>query len=125
VNAERPDIPNFEFRFALDGKVAVFSVVGQLPREYHGAVEGLVLDLLREGCRYFLVDLSAADYVSSGGVGLMSYYRKILADKHGKMVLVRPPGHVLKRLKLVRLPTWMEIYDTREAALEALAALPG
>ena len=52
----------------------------------------------------------------------MAYYRTALKERRGKLVLVMPQGSLLRRLQDLRVLDWVDVYMTREAALEAMAA---
>ena len=105
-------LPGLSLAFACDGKVAVFSIDGELPRDRHGDAEELLLRLLRRGCKHIVGDLSGAD-------------RTVVADQGGRIVLVKPRPSLLKRLGRMKLPEWIEFYDTRDEALAALAGQIG
>ena len=117
----RNDIPGV--RVALVGKpeVVVFAIVDRIPAEQLSRAEEVFRDLIQQGHRRFVLDLSAAEAISSNGVGLAIYYHKVVSELNGQMVLVKGKPALMAKVGDFIQPV-MQIVGTRE---EAIALLGG
>ncbi len=62
-----------------------------------------------EGCK---VDLSALDYISSAGIGILIATQKRLAENGQKIVLARPSQHIRELFGIAGLDHVFEIVDS-------------
>jgi anti-sigma B factor antagonist len=62
-----------------------------------------------EGCT---VDLSALDYISSAGLGILIATQKRLAEKGQKIVLARPSRHIRELFGIAGLDQVFDIVDS-------------
>ena len=117
----RTDIPGV--RVALVGKpeIVVFSIVDRIPAEQLSRAEEIFRGLIQQGHRRFVLDLSAADIISSNGVGLAVYYHKVLRELDGQMVVVKGKPALMERIGAFIEPV-IRTVGTRE---EAIALLGG
>lgn len=114
--------PGMKLEMACGGKVAIFSVVGELPAASRATAAEFLNEILKRGCRHVVGDLSRATRISSTGIGMLAYYRKMLEAQGGRIVLVKPPPEVLRQLEAIKLSTWIGMHDTRDAALAAVTS---
>ena len=77
----------------------------------------LIGDLLKEGSRKILMNLSEMDYIDSNGLGeLVQAFRE--AQRHGASLrLLKPQDRVAKTLRLTNLLPMFTVYETEEEAL--------
>ena len=62
-----------------------------------------IQDMIRDGHRSFLFDLSAIDYMDSTGLGLFIFLDEEIAGKNGEMVLKGLSGRVKTLFERTRL----------------------
>jgi anti-sigma B factor antagonist len=79
-----------------------------------------VQDLLFEGARHFVIDLSAVRYVNSAGIGLLITLLTKIRNKDGEMVLMRPSGHFNKLLLITKLNKIFHVVEQASEAREFL-----
>jgi anti-sigma B factor antagonist len=77
----------------------------------------LIGDLLREGSRKILMNLSEMDYIDSNGLGeLVQAFRE--AQRAGASLrLLKPQDRVTKTLRLTNLLPMFIVYDAEDEAL--------
>jgi anti-anti-sigma factor len=79
----------------------------------------LVEDLLRQGARAIIFDLTGVTAIDSTGIGrFISSYNKIMAAG-GEMRMAGAEGHVFEAFHVSLLDTVFSFYDSVDAALQA------
>jgi len=108
-------------------EVTVLEVRGDVdPGERGGdRLCGLLRSLL--GCeqRHIVVDLSEVGYLVSRALGEILAVLARVRLRGGDLVLVATPGAVLSALEAVRVGEITRIFDSRDEAIEHLAAQAG
>ena len=81
----------------------------------------LIGDLLREGSRKILMNLSEMDYIDSNGLGeLVQSFRE--AQRNGASLrLLKPQDRVRKTLRLTNLLPMFSVYDSESEAIKSFA----
>ena len=116
---EREVVPGLRLEVTPEGDVAVFRVVGEVGAlDVSRAVDG-GLRLLARGPYRIVVDFSKATRVRAIGLGFLAYYRKIAAEKGGRLVVVAPPAGVDPELESFDLYEMFGAVDTLEEAIAA------
>lgn len=78
-------------------------------------------ELKKQGCHRIVADFSAVSYIDSTGIGfLIAIYTSMIREHNGKFVLAAPNHRVREVLQLTKLNTILPVYNTVEAAVEAL-----
>jgi anti-sigma B factor antagonist len=95
----------------------VLKPIGWVAAGGHVALEEKLQRLVAEGSRRLVVDLSAAHFVSSTGLGVFLYYHALLAEKGGRLVLAAPGGAVRKMLAVANLDRVLAISATLPEAV--------
>ncbi len=116
----------FEISLVAERNLVVLKIVGRLAPEQTIDVEQTVLEeYIRQGHRKVIVDLSEAEHISSTGIGLLLYYSRQLPKRGGRLIVVRPEGHVARVLEMTRLDQALTICDSRDAAFAAAEEVAG
>jgi anti-sigma B factor antagonist len=75
-------------------------------------------ELLDEGGRHFIVDLSAVRIVDADGDYPLLHLLKRVQEKDGSVSLICPPGNPIRiYYEMMRLDTLFDIVETREMAM--------
>ncbi|MBW3670287.1 MAG: STAS domain-containing protein [Acidobacteria bacterium] len=74
-------------------------------------------ELLAEGCRKILLNLTQIEYIDSSGLGELVQSFKVAKSLDADLKLLRPQERVRHTLQLSMLLPLFEIYDTEEEAL--------
>jgi anti-sigma B factor antagonist len=79
----------------------------------------VVDEILEDGTKKILLNLSEMDYIDSNGLGeLVQAYRE--SNRQGASLrLLKPQDRVTKTLRLTNLLPMFKVYDTEKEALEA------
>lgn len=78
---------------------------------------GAALDAaLADGAGVFVVDLSDVSFLDSSAVNVLLRTRALLGRAERELVLICPPGPVLRVLELVRLVELVATFPSRQAA---------
>ena len=96
---------------AVRGEVDV-SVVPQLVHALDAAI--------RDSWGALVVDLRAADFLDSSGLGALLRARALLGREDRELVVVCPPGPVRRLFEVVGIDDLLIFYDSREDAAAAL-----
>jgi anti-sigma B factor antagonist len=83
---------------------------------------GLISELLDEGNRKILLNLSDMDYIDSNGLGELVQSLKTSKRFGAQLVLLKPQDRVRKTLKLTNLLPMFSVYETEAEALNAFHA---
>ena len=82
----------------------------------------IINDLLDEGVKKILLNLSDMDYIDSNGLGELVQSLKTSKRYGASLRLLKPQDRVTKTLRLTNLlPMFGEVYDSESAALKAFA----
>jgi len=80
----------------------------------------LVEELLSEGHRKILLNLSEMDYIDSNGLGELVQSLKTSKRHNATLVLLKPQDRVLKTLKLTNLLPMFRVFETEAEAMKGL-----
>ena len=75
---------------------------------------------LADGAGVFVVDLTDVSFLDSSGINVLVRTRALLGRADRELVLICPPGSVLRVLEIVRLVAVIPTFATREAAARHL-----
>ena len=104
--------PALRIETTRQGDVLVFRPVGWVNSEGHVVVEEKLNQAFADGNRRIIVDLSAVHFVSSTGLGVFLYFKQVLGDAGGRLVLASPGGAVSKMLVASNLDQALTICAT-------------
>jgi anti-anti-sigma factor len=100
-------------------RVAVITVTGRVDSATASDFENKVNDVIEEGQRNLVLDLSKVEFLSSAGLRVLVTTRKTLQAAGGDIVLAQPSDRVVETMDTAGLNVLFERYDTREAAVAA------
>jgi len=83
-----------------------------------------VKDLLTKS-RQIVLDLGDANYIDSGGLGILVGLYTSARNADGNIKLANLHGHVTELLQVTKLLTVFEVYDTAEAAAASFQKAAG
>ncbi|MFL5827554.1 MAG: STAS domain-containing protein [Thermoleophilaceae bacterium] len=111
---------NFAIRDeAIDADTAVISLSGDVDMHTAPMLKRRMTELIHEGRRRFIVDLSQVAFIDSTAIGVLVGRRKDLLRRRGTIALVCSDENVLEIFEIAGLPALFEIHESRERALEA------
>lgn len=118
-------VPDFRVSDRRSGNVSIIDVGGPLTAEHAArAFRDRVRDLLDQGTKSFVVNLTDVETIDSYGLGALAAAYNWIAEAHGEMELVRPQARVRRMLNRMRLDSVFPILDDESQALQALGRLP-
>lgn len=101
------------------GDVLVLDMSGRL-----SALELLLREkvhqLLEQGCRFFVLNLSGVSYVDSSGLGQMVSVWTSVRNRGGSVVFLQPAERLTHLLEITKLNTVFEIFQDEETAVRAV-----
>ena len=83
---------------------------------------GLISELLDEGNRKILLNLSAMDYIDSNGLGELVQSLKTSKRFGARLVLLKPQDRVRRTLTLTNLLPMFSVFETEAEALNSFNA---
>jgi len=112
---ENPSVPEDEpaVTVQLDGDVATLTIAGELTQGARRPLVRAMTDLLLNQSTLHAVrlDLRAVQFMNSAGTGVLVQLQKLGAPRGVDVVLVAPPGAVVRPLQLTGLWTRFRIED--------------
>ncbi len=84
-------------------------------------VETLMPELIAQGHRRFIFDLSAVTHIDSTGIGRFIYALNVVMQAGGRMCLAGAAGYVREGFRVTRLDTVFQFAPDVEAARKYLA----
>lgn len=103
----------------FDG-VIVLRINGKINTEASEDLLKEMTNLIEDGARNLLLDLSGVDYINSSGLRALLTATKRLTDLGGKMVLADVTELIYQVLQVSGCTSHIGVYPSREGALEAL-----
>jgi anti-anti-sigma factor len=111
--------PSFGISSDRNGPTRVIAIEGEIDLTTAGRVNDLLEAAIRQEHGAVVVDLCEVPFIDSSGFKvLLSAMRRL--DRQGRrLLLVCPPGPLLKLFEITRTVGTFEIHATRDAALAA------
>ena len=103
-----------------DGLVATVCFPGQLVMANAASFRHAIRDLVDEGYRYLVMDMSKVDFVDSSGLSVLVSASKAARPDGGEVVLAGLTPSVQALVELTRLHHLFEIFPDERAALAFL-----
>jgi anti-sigma B factor antagonist len=94
----------------------VVSLEGEIDLAAAPTVKSSLLELVRDGHRQLIVDLSLVRHLDSTGLGVLVGLRKRLADE-GRLAIAGAPRNVLRLFQITGLDAKFEMFTTLDGAL--------
>jgi anti-anti-sigma factor len=91
-------------------RAQLFEIVGRVDSDSAGVLADAIAQAIKTGRDQVFLDLSAVEYMNSGGLRELVKAFKVVQRAGGRMVLVNPSDYVCKLLELVGLETIFEIH---------------
>jgi len=108
-------------RRRLEPDIALVEIAGKVvygPESRQ--VESLTTDLVEEGERKIIFDISRVNHVDSTGIGILVMCSGKVKDAGGELRIAGAQGHVLTVLKMTNVEKIVALYSTTSAALQCL-----
>ena len=111
----------FEVRIDCQQQLALVQIVGDLDISTVPKVKGQLTEVLEQGARDFLLDLTEVGHVDSTGLGCLVWVRQRATERQGRLLLCGQNAHIRKLLTLTGLATLFELCDDLPTARALLA----
>ena len=120
VQKPRYDPRRMDIAVRQNGDVTVVDFKGRLAIGVSDSLlPGVISDILKDGSKKILLNLSEMDYIDSNGLGeLVQAYRES-QRKGASLRLLKPQDRVAKTLRLTNLLPMFSVYDSEDDALQA------
>ncbi len=92
-------------------------IIGNTVTEFRKEIE----QQLQNGNNKLIIDLKNVPLLDSTALGVIIVTMQILQRSGGKLVLLNPQKTVSSILEVTRLTSILEVYETKEAALNAFS----
>jgi anti-sigma B factor antagonist len=102
------------------GDVPGIALAGEVDIAVAKQVEAALDDGIRGSTGAFVVDLCDVDFLDSSGVSLLMHARALLGREERELVVVCPPGPVLRIFEIAGVMDLLALFGSRDAAAEAL-----
>jgi anti-sigma B factor antagonist len=106
-------------------QVIVLEPNGRLTAETVHVFDQVVARRLREGCYGLILDLQNVDYLDSAGIGALAQTYTLGRQQGARVVFVHVFGKNRELLRITKLLTVFEVYDTTTEAQRSFPAPAG
>lgn len=106
-----------EISTVSQGNALVIALTGRLDTETAPDSQTQIVDLIAQGHRRIIVDLSGLVYISSAGLGVLIVAGKRLKAEGGRLLLAAPGGMVKQVLGIAGFSGMLETCATIDEAL--------
>lgn len=104
------------------GDVTIVDFNGRLAAGVSDSVlPKLIVDILDDGSKKILLNLSDMDYIDSNGLGELVQAFREAQRNDASLRLLKPQDRVAKTLRLTNLLPMFAVYESEREALEAFA----
>ncbi len=111
------------YEHKVEGNVLHLIFSGDLIGENKGPeLVELIKNLMAEGVKYCIADISAVRYINSSGIGVLITVLTKFRNKGGELYIVNPSEHVKKLLIITKLLAIFNVVKTKEEATEKITA---
>jgi anti-anti-sigma factor len=109
--------------YEIEPGITVVEISGQLDLSNNlMAIESLIEELIKEGARKLVVDLTGLTYVDSAGIGMLFGVSRQMDGAGGRMRIAGAQGSVAKVLSAVHMPRIVQMDPDVASACRAFAA---
>lgn len=110
---------NFSAKIRQVGEVSVVEVTGKLTSFESGALRNSIAQLLKEGRKLILLNLSGLVYLDSSGIGDLVHAYMSVIKRGGEMKVVGLSNKVEEILKITQLYQVFQEFQDERSALES------
>jgi anti-anti-sigma factor len=119
----RYDPRRMDIAVRKNGEVTVVDFKGRLAIGVSDSLlPGVISDILKEGNKKILLNLSEMDYIDSNGLGELVQAFRESQRKGASLRLLKPQDRVAKTLRLTNLLPMFEVYESEDDAIRAFGA---
>ena len=101
-----------------DNDVYLLELTGVMDLYSSNQVKELVMKMLKNKIKRFIINLKNVDNINSAGIGALIYVFSTLKKLGCPMIMVAPEGSVLKALETTKIKSYFTIVATLKEALE-------
>lgn len=103
----------------IDG-VAIIELDGDVNVSGEGVMKGAYRSATEDGTRHVLFNLQNAEYINTSGIAVLIGIVMEAQKAEQKVLVYGVTPHYRKIFELVRLPMYVDMFDTEEEALASL-----
>ncbi len=104
---------------SVDSNMCILTAVGRVDRTTQQAFYRALAEVINQGAKFLIVDLSLTEYMDSGGIQSLVDAKKIALDHQGDVVLASPNGQLIELFNILKLHQSFGIYNTINEAKQS------
>jgi anti-sigma B factor antagonist len=113
---------NFSAKIRQVGEISVVEVIGKLTSFESGVLRNSITQLLKEGRRLIVLNLSGLTYLDSSGIGDLVHTYMSVIKRGGEMKVVGLSDKVQEILKITQLYQVFQEFQDERSALQSFPA---
>lgn len=110
---------NFSASIRHVGSISIVEVTGRLTSFESGALRNSIAQLLKEGRRQIVLNLSGLDYLDSSGIGDLVHTYMSVIKRGGEMKVVGLTQRVEEILKITQLHQVFQEFQDEQSAISS------
>jgi anti-anti-sigma factor len=111
-----------EIEHRMENEILVFAIKGRLDAATASTAEEMIKQTMAENTKRLLFDLSALEYLSSGGLRVILGAAKEIRRREGKVALAALTPYVYEIFEVSGFTAMIPIKDTVEEGLQDLSS---
>ena len=111
-----------EIEHRVENEIQIFAIKGRLDAATAPTAEDTIRETMTDDTKRLMFDLSALEYLSSGGLRVILGVAKEIRRRDGKVVLVALKPYVYEIFEVSGFTAMIPIKDTVEEGLQDLAS---
>ncbi|MFQ5592997.1 MAG: STAS domain-containing protein [Anaerolineae bacterium] len=105
-------------------EAAIIDLQGDVNASGEEAIKGAYHAVTEEGAENILFNLKEAEYINTSGIAVLIGIVMEAQEAKQKVLVYGVSSHYQKIFELVRLPMYVDMFDTEQAALASLGIDP-
>jgi anti-anti-sigma factor len=114
----------FDVELRMVGDAAIIVLRGDVNAAGEEAIREAYATATADDARHILMDLAEADYINTSGIAVLIAIVMEAQRADQKILVYGVSSHYRKIFELVRLPMYVQMYDTEAEALSSVGIDP-
>lgn len=110
----------FDIITRTSGEIIVFDLIGTLDAHTLELLEKKFREYVNQDYKYFIMNLSQLEYVTSAGLGVFMEYIEDIRAKGGDIIFCCARDRIYKIFDLLGFPVIFSFYPAEEKAIESI-----
>jgi anti-sigma B factor antagonist len=113
-----------DIRIRTNQNIYIIDVAGEMDMYNSNQLKELVMKMIEKKAERFIINVENIENIDSSGVGALIFISSTLKKLNLSLAIANVRGPVKQVMEKIRLSAFFPLYDSIEAAIKDLSALP-